>query len=135
MSESVTAGCRGKGVKAFVCGFPCVLFVYLKPTQTEHMKCTVWNGVQLMDEGWRDDSGVESTGCSSREPRFSFQPLQGSAQRSATSVSGDLTSTSSSRLQGHHTCIWYTNIHEGETPIHIKQQNFKKRLTVKRLAC
>ena len=43
--------------------------------------------------GWRDDSVVKNTGCSSRGPRFNSQYPHGGSQLSVTSVPGDPTPT------------------------------------------
>ena len=47
----------------------------------------------MNSRGWRDDSAVKSTGCSSRGPGFNSQHLHGSSQLSVTPVPGDVMST------------------------------------------
>ena len=51
-------------------------------------------------EGWRDDSAVKSTGCSSRGPKFNFQQPHGGSHPSVVR-SGVL--------------FWPADIHEGRT--------------------
>ena len=45
---------------------------------------------QKQSEGWRDDSAVKSTGCSSRGPRFHSKHSHGSSQSSVNPVPDDL---------------------------------------------
>jgi hypothetical protein len=54
--------------------------------------------------GWRDGSGVKSTGCSSRGLGFNSQHPHGSLQLFVTPVPGDLT------LSHRQTCRQNTNI-------------------------
>lgn len=51
-------------------------------------------------------------------PRFGFQNPQGSSQPSETTVPGDL--ITSSGFHGYQGCTWYTDVHAGQIPIHIK---------------
>ena len=55
--------------------------------------------------GWRDDSVVKSTSCSSRGPGFNSQQPNSSSQLSVSPVLGDLAPA---------------NIHAIKTPMHIK---------------
>lgn len=52
--------------------------------------------------GWKDDSVVKNTGCSSRGVRFDSQVLHDSSQPSLTTVPGD--STLSFGLHEHQAC-------------------------------
>jgi hypothetical protein len=58
--------------------------------------------------GWRDNSMVKSTGCSSRGPGVNSQDPHGSSELSITSITGDLTSSVGLHRYQAHT--WYTDI-------------------------
>ena len=74
---------------------------------------------------WRDGSGVESTGWASRLSGFVFQHLPGNSQPSETLVPGDLKPSTS--LNGaRQVCTRYTDIHTGQTPLHISKIINKK---------
>ena len=68
-------------------------------------------------EGWRGDSEVESTGYSSRRPRFDSLYPKGSSELFITPVSENEPPSSSPLRPCMHVC---TDIHAGKTPIQIK---------------
>lgn len=55
---------------------------------------------------WRDDSAVNSTGCSCGEPRFGYQHPVGSQQPSLW----------------EHCTPWYSYIHASKTVIHVRSK-------------
>ena len=68
--------------------------------------------------GCWDDSGVKSTGYSSRGHEFDSQDPHGGSKWPVTSVSGNLTFLF--WPLGHPICTQYTNIHPDKISIHIK---------------
>jgi hypothetical protein len=68
-----------------------------------------------MPEGWRDDSVIKNTGCSSRGPGLILSTHMLAYSYLLTPVPGD--PTPSSNLCRHQA---YIDIHAGEIPIHIE---------------
>lgn len=75
--------------------------------------------------GWRDGAVAESTGCSSLKLRLSIYQPYGGLQPSIF-ISGVVEPFSS--LWGHQTQMWYTDIHTGKIPIHIKCLKMKRNV-------
>jgi hypothetical protein len=73
--------------------------------------------------GWRNDSVFRSVGFSSKGPGFDSQHPHDSSQLCLTSDPGGMVPFSG--LYKHQAYIWYTNIHAGKTPVHIKKKSLK----------
>lgn len=67
---------------------------------------------------WRGGSVVKTTSCSSRGPRFDSQHSHRSSQHSRPPDPEN--PTPSPDLFRDHAWVWYKDIHEGRTLIHIK---------------
>ena len=82
------------------------------------LRVLVFEGIKLMNRDWRDGSGVKSTGCSYRGPRFNSLHPHGGSQPSITPVPGD--PMPSSNLQGHQAHMWQTYTYRQNIHTHTK---------------